>query len=669
MRTSNLNEHLSSLSRKSSNPKHQNVYGAVEGEHYFLPLSGALQSQESDEAYADFMLSVSAANSTVASSHESDALLERNWTVAPASEYLQVQQPGDDDGCHSSCPDLIFEVLGFRHNPFRELSSNRKASTSRNTSAADLRLSMLSNFSTAYNILSISLSLKIMHPLYQDTFSKQNESLCSSALIAGMIVGQLAGGTLGDVLGRHRAMALVMVLQVSAALCSAVSHGFTVPSFYDCGDEGAWRVSIYKVLAVCRFILGVGAGGVYPLAATLTAESSQSKRDRAKSVALTFSFQGIGYLAVPLVTWIVVSIFGQRSDVSWRIILGLGALPGIILTVRRLDSVQRHKQNKGKLKGGGSASPSERAATFPTMTTVKNDDVEQQNISSASSTSSASVPIRRLVPVSVIDAIMGEKDLFRKLMGTGGCWLLFDILFYGNTLFQPVVLSAAFGSAETVAKAAQDTTLLALLALPGYFASVFSVGRLSPWFIQIQGFFVMGMLYLVIGILFHELAGQKAVLLLTYGATFFFSNYGPNATTFMLPSMTFSKHCRSTLNGVCAAMGKAGAFFGTVAFVEATNRFGQKAVFMACAVLSFIGCIVTLTCISPKTGVVELDQDDGHEEINEEEDGAVDDSDENSMAPPLRVSDEDLRDIVISSKVPMRVVVSHPSLMDYYSHQ
>ena len=36
----------------------------------------------------------------------------------------------------------------------------------------------------------------------------------------------------------------------------------------------------------------MGCGGVYPLAATLSAESSASKNDRAKLVALTFSMQG-----------------------------------------------------------------------------------------------------------------------------------------------------------------------------------------------------------------------------------------------------------------------------------------------------------------------------------------------------------------------------------------
>ena len=492
-----------------------------------------------------------------------------------------------------------------------------------------------------------------MDQLYQTTHTEQDQSSCSSALIAGMIVGQLAGGALGDMLGRHRAMTVVMFLQVTAALCSAMSFGFTLNMF---GAGSSWTFSIYQVLAAWRFVLGLGAGGVYPLAATLTAESSQSKRDRAKSVALIFSFQGIGYLAVPVATWIVVSIFGQSSDFSWRVVLGLGAVPGIILTARRLESIQHHSNHHKRVLSGDV--PSLEAAA-PAIETPLKEDVDRGSLSVV-----YSGPVRRLIPVSVFEAIQSEKDLVRKLIGTGGCWLMFDVLFYGNTLFQPVVLAAAFGSAETVAKSAQDTALLALLALPGYYVSVFAVGRQSPWFIQIQGFFIMGLLYLVIGISFDVLAGEKAVLLLTYGSTFFFSNYGPNATTFMLPSMTFSKHCRSTLNGICAAMGKIGAFLGTVVFVAATDRFGQRVVFTACAVLSFVGCIVTLICISPKTGVVNSEHDDRDDCC----DGNVDD-DENSMAPmrSQNLSEDALREILVTSKIPMKVVVSQPSLMDYYS--
>lgn len=153
----------------------------------------------------------------------------------------------------------------------------------------------------------------------------------------------------------------------------------------------------------------------------------------------------------------------------------------------------------------------------------------------------------------------------------------------------------------------------------------------------------MGILYLFIGTLFDPLSGQRAALLITYGFTFFFSNYGPNATTFMLPSMTFSRSCRSTLNCIYAAFGKAGALIGTVVFVTATDRFGEKAVFIACALVSFGGCLISWLCISSD---VRMD-DDG-------------DGIEGHMAAVQQSWNEESH-----NKAPMRVVYSEPSLMDY----
>jgi PHS family inorganic phosphate transporter-like MFS transporter len=542
-------------------------YGSIDGEQYFVPIPGLPE---------DYGWPTGSTTSTVASG-ESDNLLERGDVCSSPP--------------HNTLGDIVFDLLGFQANPLRFSSTG----TTRNSSAADLRLSMLSNFSTAYNVVSISLTLHIMDKIYLTT--PQDESLCSSALIAGMIVGQLAGGTLGDVLGRHRAMSVVMLLQVVAAFGSSLSCEMA-------------HLSIYKILAAWRFILGLGAGGVYPLAATLTAESSQSSQDRGKAVALTFSFQGVGYLVVPLFTWLVVTVLGEGySDLSWRLILGFGALPGIVLTIVRVSRRRR-----------------------------------QMTTSTTKSTAQKHEPRIRTVPVSVVSAIESEQNLICKMLGTGGCWLLFDILFYGNTLFQPVVLSAAFGSAETVQKAARDTAIIASMALPGYLVSVFAVGRQSPKYIQMQGFFVMGILYLFIGALFDRLSGQRAALLITYGSTFFFSNYGPNATTFMLPSMTFSRSCRSTLNGICAACGKAGALIGTVGFVTAADRFGQKAVFLACALVSFGGCLISWLCISSQVGM----DDDG-------------DGIQSHMAAKQQSWTEERG----HTKVPMRVVYSEPSLMDY----
>jgi hypothetical protein len=131
-----------------------------------------------------------------------------------------------------SVGDRFFQMLGFTSSPFKRDSSVA------NDKASDMRLAMLSNFSTSYNIVSISLALDIMQDIYPST--PNDKSMCSSALIAGMIVGQLFGGAVGDLLGRHLAMAVVMGLQVVGALVTSLSQDgyFSIYLFLTCKYRG-----------------------------------------------------------------------------------------------------------------------------------------------------------------------------------------------------------------------------------------------------------------------------------------------------------------------------------------------------------------------------------------------------------------------------------------------
>jgi PHS family inorganic phosphate transporter-like MFS transporter len=471
---------MSSSPPQQQSQEYHNKYGSFVGQEFSIDLlSNSIEMKDSD-TMSTFPGS---ASSTIASA-DSDALLDR-FSAARQDRELTSNQAAL--GRRDSLLDTSFRLLGFSSNP---VDSSGDGGNSRNTAAADMRLAMLSNFSTAYNTINISMALLIMHQVYPNT-NVHESSLCSSALIAGMIVGQLLGGTLGDALGRHRAMTVVMFLQVISAFGSAFSTELNL---------GGVRLSLYAVLALWRFVCGVGCGGNYPLAAAMSAETSNETDGRGKLVALTFSMQGFAYLLGPVLAWFLVSTLGESSDFAWRLLLGLGCVPGVVLTVLRL----RHQRlNRSQMR---------------------------KNVQPPSIEKTISIDDIRHAPVSIVDAILMEPNLIRKLIGTAGCWLLFDILFYGNTLFQPVVLSAAFGTAETIAHAARDTAILALLALPGYIVSIAAVGRQTPRYIQSQGFLAMAVLYTIIGLYFDALADQRVLLLLMYGCTGFYSNYGPNST-------------------------------------------------------------------------------------------------------------------------------------------
>ena len=63
--------------------------------------------------------------------------------------------------------------------------------------------------------------------------------------------------------------------------------------------------------------------------------------------------------------------------------------------------------------------------------------------------------------------------------------------------------------------------------------------------------------------------------------------------TFMLPSITFSRPIRSTLNGICAASGKIGALLGAVLFLPLATWVGDAQVILLCACVSIVGAMLT----------------------------------------------------------------------------
>ena len=58
-----------------------------------------------------------------------------------------------------------------------------------------------------------------------------------------------------------------------------------------------------------------------------------------------------------------------------------------------------------------------------------------------------------------------------------------------------------------------------------------------------------------------------------YALTFFFDDFGPNTTTFIIPSEIFPTQSRATCHGISAAFGKAGAALGGFLFVKITNHY------------------------------------------------------------------------------------------------
>ena len=120
-----------------------------------------------------------------------------------------------------------------------------------------------------------------------------------------------------------------------------------IATFGQAVSGGAHAVSIIGVLVIWRFLMGVGIGGDYPLSAVISSEFS-SIRIRGRLMTAVFANQGWGQFSAALVAYIVLAGYKKplltedtptqlnHVDYMWRLLIGLGCVPGCIALYFRL---------------------------------------------------------------------------------------------------------------------------------------------------------------------------------------------------------------------------------------------------------------------------------------------------------------------------------------------
>ena len=183
-------------------------------------------------------------------------------------------------------------------------------------------------FTDAYDLFVISIVATIVATQWH--LSTLQTSWVTGSAILGAFFGALVFGRIADVLGRKRVYTMVAAIMIVGALVSAVA-----PGFY-------W-------LVIARFVLGLGIGGDYPVSAVLMSEYS-NRKDRGRMVGMVFSMQALGLIVGPLVGLLLLSS-GVSHSLTWRILLGLGAIPAagvIYLRSKMPESPRFMAQVQGK---------------------------------------------------------------------------------------------------------------------------------------------------------------------------------------------------------------------------------------------------------------------------------------------------------------------------------
>ena len=167
-------------------------------------------------------------------------------------------------------------------------------------------------FTDAYDLFIIGTATTLIAKQWH--LSSSQIGLVNSITLISAFVGAFAFGRIADVLGRKKIYGLEAVLMVGGALASAFA-----PSLI-------W-------LLVFRFVLGLGVGGDYPMSAVLMTEFS-NRKNRGKLVGLVFSMQALGTVA-GYVAGLTLLSAGVNVGVTWRVLLGLGAIPAAAVIVLR----------------------------------------------------------------------------------------------------------------------------------------------------------------------------------------------------------------------------------------------------------------------------------------------------------------------------------------------
>ncbi|RZC51276.1 hypothetical protein C5167_019695 [Papaver somniferum] len=494
-------------------------------------------------------------------------------------------------------------------------------------------------FTDAYDLFCISLVTKLLGRIYYTvpgaekpgTLPPNVAAAVNGVALVGTLAGQLFFGWLGDRMGRKRVYGLTLLIMVTCSVASGLSLG-NQPK------------AVMATLCFFRFWLGFGIGGDYPLSATIMSEYA-NKKTRGAFIAAVFAMQGTGILAGGIMAIIVSSIFDKQfpapayqvdalaslppeSDYIWRIIVIFGAIPAALTYYWRMKMPETARYTALVEKNA------ERAAAD--MSKVLNKEIKAET----------EMVERMTTDESNSFGLFSMKFLKRHglpLLGTTSTWFLLDIAFYSQNLFQKDIFTAigwippakTMSASQEVFKIARAQTLIALCStVPGYWFTVAFIDIMGRWAIQMMGFFFMTVFMFAIAFPYNYWSKKENRIgfVIMYALTFFFANFGPNSTTFIVPAEIFPARLRSTCHGISAAAGKAGAIIGAFGFLYAAQNqdpkktdhgypagIGVKNSLIVLGVINFIGMLFTFLVPEPNGKSLEElsgenDGDDGEKE-------------------------------------------------------
>ncbi len=408
-------------------------------------------------------------------------------------------------------------------------------------------------FTDAYDLFIIGVVMALLKPMWH--VGKVEEGLVESTALLAAAIGALLFGRVADMVGRKRIYGVEVLVLAAGAIACAFS-----PNIW-------WLIGF-------RFILGIGIGGDYPVSATIMSEYA-GKAHRGMLVSLVFAMQAAGLIVGPLLAAGLLATH-MPQDIIWRILVSAGAIPALAVywsrrhlkeSPRFLKAMGQEEDDQGKLQKAKHYNDKEHSVSF----------------------------------WDGFHRLIDDKKILVRLFGASAAWFLMDFAYYGNTVSSPLVLSALGSDHSLLQKTLTQLGIFAVFAAPGYAVAALTMDKLGRKTIQCLGF---GMMAATFGLLAVIPNVEKLVypFLIIYGLSYFFTEFGPNATTFVYPSEIFPVRVRTTSHGIAAALGKIGGFAGVFTFPFFMHWHGLPAAEGAAAIVSVLGLVATIFLLPETKG-------------------------------------------------------------------
>ena len=346
--------------------------------------------------------------------------------------------------------------------------------------------------------------------LYPEVFQTSNRSeVMSSIVFAGTVVGMLIFGYFSDVVGRKSGMivATLIVLVFTALSAGSYYHGSAA--------------QMVDILIAWRFFTGIGIGAEYPTGSVAAAEKTEEMPKNFQHGPFIFVTNfaiDMGFVTAAFMGVLLVWICGQNHErLIWRLVLGLGVVPCLIVLPFRLVMEQSKSYQKGAIKFNK-------------------------------------------IPYGLI-----LKRYWFRLLMISLVWFIYDFISYPFGIYSSIITDS-LSDKNNLVQVFGWSTVINCFYLPGSFLGAVIVDRVGPKKTMMAGLILQIIIGYIMSGIFPHLKDHIAAFCVVYGLFLTFGEMGPGDNLGLLASKSCATACKGQFYGIAAAIGKIGAFGGTYAF-------------------------------------------------------------------------------------------------------